>query len=115
MAVNYLAIERNGQYLMDHVLFQRKDDGVIVFEEVLEMSYNEITAYEDIDAFVVCVMDMTNNYSGGDDDQTVLTLIDENDVFIWSIIIGPGNTKDEVRYSFVDWRKDDKLYRYEKN
>ena len=112
MISNYLAIERNGQYLMDHVLIQRNDNE-IMFEEVLSMSYDEIKTYDKIETFVVYIMDATNAYSKKDDDQVVVTLIDQDDIFVWSIIIGPGDVKDEFKYVFVDWRKDGKLYRYE--
>ena len=44
--------------------------------------------------------------------EPLVTLIDEDDVFVWSIIIGPGES-DEIRYVLVDWKKDGKSYRYE--
>jgi hypothetical protein len=56
-------------------------------------------------------MDATNNAINKSDDQTIVTLIGEDGVFIWSVIMGPGEN-DMVRYSLVDWKKDGKNYRY---
>ena len=39
----------------------------------------------------------------------------EDGVFIWGILVGTGDNDDEFKYSFVDWQKDGRSYRYEKN
>jgi hypothetical protein len=80
------------------------------------MSYDEIKAYEHIDELIVGVMDAANEYFGSKNDEgTMITLVGEDDLFIWSIIIGPGDNDDEFKYSFVDWTKDGKNYRYKKD
>ena len=113
IVTNYLAIERGGNY-MDHIQLKNKD-GMVIFEDVINMSYDEVKSYKDVEIFVTCVMDATNQYFNKDDEQTVITLIDKDDIFVWSIIVGPGETDYELRYVFVDWRKDGQSFRYEKN
>lgn len=112
MTKNYFSIERNGSCI-DYVTVKDKY-GATVFENVMNMSYDEMKSYSDIEFFVVCIMDAANAYFGSHDDQTIVTLIGEDDVFIWSIIIG-SDGDDQMRYTFVDWTKGGKKYRYEKN
>lgn len=113
MTENYFAIERNGN-CVDHILFKDKDEN-LVFENVANMSYDELKTYENVEEFIICVMDATNVHFNESDAQTIVTLIDKNDVFIWSIIIGSNEENDDLRYVFVDWKKDGKSYRYGKD
>ena len=112
MNKNYFAIERNGKCINGAVI--RREDNLIAFESVMNMSYDEIKSYDGIEDFVVCLMDASNKAFGNSDEHTIVTLVGEDDVFIWSIIVGPDGD-DQMRYAFVDWKKDGKKYRYEKN
>lgn len=113
MTKNYFAIEREGKHA-DHIFIKR--NGELVFTDTINMSYDEIKVYERIDELVVAIMDAANEYfEGTNDTDTVFTLLGEDDLFIWSIIIGPGDNDDEFKYEFVDWRKDGKNYRYKKD
>lgn len=112
MPNNYFAIERGSQCFDKMCMVN--DNGDILFEEVMSMLYEEIKSYEHLEAFVDCAMDLSNNLFKSEDDQTIITLVGEDDVFIWSIIMGPENN-DTLRYVLVDWKKDDKQYRYEKD
>lgn len=108
MTNNYFAVERNGKCI-DHICF--KDDAEnVLYSEVMEMSCREAMDYNKIDEFVVLVMDAINNYFIEEDEQTIITLVGDDDVFIWSIIIN-SNGEDLV-YNFVDWKKDGKMYKY---
>ena len=107
MSKNYFVIERNGSY-WDHVVIKDKD-GNVSFGNYLNMTYDEMKDSVDLDEFVVAILDASGDDTNGND---IVTLIGEDDVFIWSIIIGPGED-DEVRYVLVDWKKDGKSYRYE--
>lgn len=107
MSKNYFAIERNQKY-WEHVVVKDNDDN-IMFENYLGMTYDEMKDSEDLNEFVVAMMDVTDDGTDGD---LIVTLIDEDDVFIWSIIIGPGEDED-LRYVLIDWKKDGKKYRYE--
>lgn len=111
MIKNYFTVERSGKTI-DSVLINDKD-GNLAFEDVMNMSYDEIKAYEDLDVFITCIMDMTNAHFAEGDDHTIVTLIGEDGFFIWSIMIGPGENEDEFRYAFVDWCKDGNKFRYE--
>lgn len=113
MTKNYLAVEREDNH-EDHIFIKR--DGKLDFQDIINMSYDEIKSYERIDELVVAIMDAANEYfEGTDDTDTVFTLLGEDDLFIWSIIIGPGDNSDEFKYEFVDWTKDGKNYRYKKD
>ena len=110
--MNYFAIERNGEcwapvYLVD-------SDGEIVFKELLNASYDEMNFSEQIEYFVINAIDAANTLSDSDYDQTIITLVGEDDVFIWSIIIGPDEN-DGLKYMLVNWQDSDKKYRYEPN
>ena len=109
MSNNYFAIERNGQ-CWDHVLpieFENEH-----FKKFKDMSYDEMKSSEDLDYFVAATMESVNRFTGGEDEQTIITLVGEDDTFIWSVIMGQGEN-DTILYSLIDWKKDGKNYRYE--
>ena len=108
--MNYFAIERNGRCWSPVVLKSRNGDSD--FTNFMEMTYDEMKTSEHLGEFVVAAMEATNEASGTGDDQTVVTLVGEDGVFIWGIIMGPGEN-DDIQYNLVDWKKDGKLYRYE--
>lgn len=103
--MSYFAVEHSGNY-QDHVMIKDTDNN-LVFENYLNMTYDEMKEQEDLEEFVVAVMDATTDGEG----QTIITLIGDDDIFIWSIIMGVVD--DEIRYNLVDWQKDGKKYRYE--
>lgn len=111
MTNNYFNIERDGKYVEKVII---KYEGEIAFEDVMNMSYEEIKTYDKIGEFVTGMMDAANAYFQEGDSQTLIVLVGQDDVFIWSILIGPGDNDDELRYSLIDWRKDGNKYRYEK-
>ena len=115
MSANYFNIEREGK-LYEHVSIENKGDAGEDFTKVAFMSYEEIKTYDKIEEFVCCLMDAANELFEGEDEITIFTLVNgEDDVFLWSILFGPDGEADNLRYIFVDWHKDGKSYRYEKN
>ena len=108
--MSYFAIERNGD-MWDHVTIQDLN-GNIVFDNYLDMSYDEMKSQDDLENFVVAVMEATNVKVNGDDEQTIVTHIGNDDIFIWSIIMGPDDDR-MINYALIDWKKDGKNYRYE--
>lgn len=108
--MSYFAIERNGN-TWDHITIKERN-GDIVFTNYLDMSYDEMKSQDDLGDFVVAVMEATNVKVESNDDQTIVTLIGDDDIFIWSIIMCPGEDG-EIQYALVDWKKDGKNYRYE--
>lgn len=104
--MSYFAIEHGGNY-SDHIII-RDNDGNAVFENYLDMTYDEMKSQEDLNEFVVAIM---NAASINEDDQVVITLIGDDGIFVWSIIMGIED--DSIRYVLVDWKKDGKSYRYE--
>ena len=107
MSKNYFSVERNDQCL-DMIIFKFEDD--IAFEDLMDMSYDEMKIYPEIEEFVVAVMDSTK-YLGGT--QVIVNLIGPDNVFIWGIII--GDYGEDYNFVFVDWQKDGKKYRYQKD
>ena len=107
MNKNYFALERNG-HCLECVVFKLEDK--ILFEDMVNMSYEEMKSYSDIEKFVVDVVDATNDFGGN---QLIVNLVGPDDVFIWGIIIGIYG--DDYNYVFVDWKKDGKNYRYKKD
>ena len=111
MTKNYLVVEREGKTI-DNLQIKVEDE--LVFTEVLSKSYNELKEYEDISDFIVAAMSATNSLFEEGDDQTLITLVGDDDVFIWSILVIVEEGDDVLHYAFVDWGKDGKKYRYEK-
>lgn len=107
MCKNYFAIECNQQY-WEHVVLKDKD-GNVKFDDYMDKTYDEMKSSEDLEEFVVAVMDAAN---GDTNNNVIINLIGEDGVFIWGIIMGPDED-DGVRYVLVDWKKDGKNYRYE--
>lgn len=110
MNKNYFAIERNGENWMPVILADH--NGNPAFEEFLGMSYEEMKTSEALEDFVVASMDAANVKSNSEDGQTMVTLVGEDGLFIWGILMGPGDNGD-IQYSLIDWKKDGKHYRYE--
>ena len=105
--MSYFAIEHN-QKCLDHVVLKDKD-GNIVFGDYLSLTYDEMSARQDLEEFVVAMFDAAN--TDGNNAQMLVTLVGEDDVFIWGIMI--GLVEEELRYVLIDWKKDGKSYRYE--
>lgn len=109
MSKNYFAIERNGECHAPVILADR--NGNMALAEFLDMSYEEMKNSALLEDFVVAAMESADRICGVEDDQTIVTLVGNNDVFIWSIIMGSEN--DDIRYCLVDWKKDGYSFRYE--
>ena len=110
MSKNYFSIERNGNTWTPVILADH--NGNPAFTEFLGMSYDEMKSSELLEDFVVASMEAANRKSESENDQTIVTLVSKDDVFIWGILMGPGEN-DDIRYSLIDWKKDGKNYRYE--
>ncbi len=108
MSKNYFAIERNRDCWMN---VGDANIGDVSFENFAKMTYDEMKSSEYLESFVIYVMDTTNIASGTNDDLTTLTLIGEDGVFIWGIVMTPGENED-IKYTLIDWKKDGKSYRY---
>jgi hypothetical protein len=114
MQKNYFVVERSGKSI-DNMVIRRNNDDTVMFEDLMSMSYEEMKSYKDMDLFLDCIMDATNNFFHEGDDQTLVTLIGSDDVFIWGILVGPGEKEGSLKYAFIDWGKDGKKYRYQKS
>ena len=108
MSNNYFSIERGEQSWVPVILADQ--NGNHAFEEFLDMNYEEMKTSSLLDDFVVTAMEAADRICDIDDNQTVVTLIGSDDVFIWSIIMGYKD--DIIQYCLVDWKKDGHSYRY---
>ena len=108
--MNYFAIERDNQCWTNVILADSNGDPV--FDDFLSMSYDEMKSSDRLNDFVAASMEAANRKTTNEDYQTIVTLVGEDNVFIWSIIMGPGEN-DMIRYVLVDWKKDGRSYRYE--
>lgn len=113
MSKNYFAIERDNDVAETNGIYDKESE-TMVFDEVLDMSLEDLKIFDEIDTFVVVAMDAANAYFGDKDGDTLITLVGEDDVFIWSILMSKGDNEDDIRYNFIDWKKDGKNYRYQK-
>lgn len=107
--MSYFAVEYNGKH-QDHVIITDYNDNIL-FANYLNMTYDEMKLQEDLEDFVVANINAVDMIVFDDNDQMIITLVGDDDIFIWSVII--GTVEDELRYSLVDWQKDGKKYRYE--
>ena len=106
--MNYFSIEHNGK-CYENVLL-KDNDGNIVFYNYLTMDYETMKYSVDLEDFVCTVMEASEKIDAGG--QTIITLVGDDGVFIWSIIIG-YDEDEALRYVLVDWKKDGRSYRYE--
>ena len=109
--MSYFAIERGSHYL-DHVVLNNEINDTVGFENYLNMTYDEMKSQEDLDDFVLANMEAADAMAPNENDQTIVTLIGDDNIFIWSIIMGTVE-EDSVNYVLVDWKKDGHQYRYE--
>lgn len=105
---NHFAVERNGKCIDNLVL--ENLDGSVAFTDLMETSYNEMKANKDLDAFVSAIMEASDGFFE-DSSETVVTLVGEDGVFIWGILM--GFVEDTLNYALIDWQKDGHQYRYE--
>lgn len=108
--MSYFAIERENAY-KDHFAIRDNETDSVVFTNYLDMTYDEMSSQEDLVDFVCAIMDVADSMTDDVNTDVILTLVGEDDIFIWSIIA--GYVDDEIRYVLVDWKKDGKNYRYE--
>ena len=107
---NYFVIERDGKFFENIMITDNA--GNFIFTETLNMSYKEIVE-NDLGDFIPCVMEAADECFESDGGQTILTLVGEDDTFIWSILMDVDEEdNDQIRYCFIDWNKDGKKYRY---
>lgn len=108
--MSYLAIEYN-QHCMENVVIKDREDNVL-FNHYLSMTYDEMKSSKDLEEFVETIMDVASKTLDNYNNQILVTLIGDDDIFIWSIIIGLTDDGEYIRYVLVDWKKDGKSYRY---
>lgn len=107
--MSYFSIERNGESRDPVVLVD--SNGNQAFTEFLSMSYDEMKSSAQLEDFVAAAMSASDDICDAEEAEAIITLIGDDDIFIWSIIMGYQG--DDIRYVLVDWKKDGYLYRYE--
>ena len=107
--MSYFAVERNGRY--GEIVYSESKDVSNCLPDFMKMSYDEMKSNEYLDAFVVAIMNDVNEMFGDIDETTVVTLIGDDDIFIWGILMD-SDENDAIRYTLIDWKKHGKNYRY---
>lgn len=112
--MSYFAMERGGKcYEQAEDVIVNRVNMVQARIDILKAStYEEMLRQHWLEGFVLATYEAADEVLGDEDDQTIITLIDDNGIFVWSIIIGVNENSD-LNYVFVDWKKDGKNYRYE--
>ena len=108
--MNYFAIERNGECYSPVILAD--SDGNPAYTEFLDMTYEEMKNSEKLEDFVIAAMEAADRKSDGEDgySDVVVTLIGEDDFFIWGIIM--SSEGDDITYKIVDWQEGGKHFKY---
>lgn len=112
MISNYFNIEREDKCTPPLVI--RDENNKVAFEDLMNMSYDEMKVYKDLELFVDSVMDVANECFDESDAPTMITLVGKDDVFIWGILL--DSTDDgKLKYALVDWRQGNKSFKYQKD
>ena len=108
---NSFAIERSGKAIDDLIILD--ENGEIAFEDVMNMSCEDVLENnERIQEFIIAVMDSTNAFFEEEDDDTAVTLIGPDGVFIWGAILIPDG-EGGINYQFINWQEDGQIFKYE--
>ena len=114
--MKHFTIERNGRcWESADKLASRVNMIQSRVDELKNSTYDEMKSKHWIEGFISAIMEEADELSGTSGDQTIVTLVDEDGLFVWSIIIAGTENYEaswEVNYAFVDWKKGGKSYRY---
>lgn len=108
--MNYFSIEVNGECYSPVILAD--SNGNPAFAEFLDMTYDEMKNSEHLEDFVIAAMEAAERRGDGEEEYSdvVVTLIGEDDFFIWGIIMSADG--DNITYKVVDWKADGKHFKY---
>ena len=104
---NYFVIEQDNYYVDNVVLLYT--EGNVLYEELMDMSYEEMKAYDRLEDFLFSAHEVLN------EKDTLISLVNEEDTLVWGILFGSDSeNKEYLRYVFIDWGIDGKVYKYQK-
>ncbi len=111
--MSYFTIERGGEYYeqAENIIVDRVNMIQERIEVLKNSTYEEMKRLHWIEGFVMATYEAADELFDDKDYQTIVTLIDDDGIFVWSIIIGVNENYD-LNYVFVDWKKDGRNYRY---
>ena len=110
---NYFVIEQNN-HRVDGVVLLDKDQNML-YEDLMNMTYEEMKEYDKLEDFLFEARDASDLYFGTEGENTVVNLVNEEDTLVWGILFGPDSeNKEYLRYVFIDWGIDGKVYKYQK-
>ena len=111
--MSYFAMERGGECYehAENVIVDRVNMIQARIDILKNSTYAEMKRQHWIEGFVIATMEAADEVFSDEDNQTIITLVDDDDIFVWSIIIGVNENSD-YNYVFVDWKKDGRIYRY---
>ena len=108
--MNYFSMEVNGECYSPVLLADR--NGKPAFTEFLNMNYDEMKNSEQLEDFICAAMEAAERRSDSEEEYSdvVVTLIGEDDFFIWGIIMSAEG--DNITYKVVDWQEGGKRFKY---
>lgn len=108
--MNYFAIEVNGNCYSPVLLAD--SNGNPAYTKFLEMTYEEMRDSEELEDFVVAAMEAAERRGDSEEEYSdvVVTLIGEDDFFIWGIIMSAED--DNITYKVIDWQEGGKHFKY---
>ena len=113
MTGKYFVIEQNDKHVDGVVLLDA--EGEILYEDLMNMSYEEMKTYDKLEDFLFTSQEASDSYFDTKGENTIVNLVNEEDTLVWGILFGPDPDNEEyLRYCFIDWGKDDKIYKYQK-
>jgi hypothetical protein len=110
---NYFVIEQNDKYLEGVVLLDK--DQNVLYEDLMSMTYEEMKTYDKLEEFLFVSKEASDSHFGTNGENTIVNLVNEEDTLVWGILFGPDPDNEEyLRYCFIDWGEDGKVYKYQK-
>lgn len=113
--MNKLAFERDGELVIDIEASSTSDFpwGEI---DICELTYNDFVNFDEEKKsdIVLMLMNIVNEIFECDPDDAIdtdITLVDDNQNFIWSVYVNVNKGEDLIA-KFIDWINDENSYRY---
>ena len=104
--MNTFSIER-GDNIIHNVFFTNDDCEMF---SILDMSFENIVNYEKLAYIVDAMLDAADDVFGPGSEDVLITLVDNDGYFIWSIEIEQDNS--DFKYRVIDWKQSEMKFCY---
>ena len=104
--MNTFSIERGDQVIHGIVFVED-----VEYSDLINARGEEAKNHSYLNEFIMDVCYMALDKFEESEEDIVCTLVDEDEYFIWSILINIDDPE-HVKYKFIDWEKENKKYCY---